>query len=89
MPLKKQKQALTDFKIFVDGEREQGKEPSVWQTIELVFELTGNIEPAKGYRAVKLSIDKYCSVAETVRKAGAIINYRVLVNGKDVKESQQ
>lgn len=87
--LKKQKQALTDFKIFVDGEREQGKEPSVWQTIELVFELTGNIEPAKGYRAVKLSIDKYCSVAETVRKAGAIINYRVLVNGKDVKESQQ
>lgn len=82
--LKKQKQELTGFKILVDGEREHGKEPSVWETVDLVFELTGNIEPNKGFRAVKLSVDKYCSVAETVRRAGATINFKVLVNGAEV-----
>ncbi len=82
--LKKQKQELTGFKILVDGEREHGKEPSVWQTVDLVFELTGNVESSKGFRAVKLSVDKYCSVAETVRRAGAQINFKVLVNGVEV-----
>ena len=82
--LKKQKQELTGFKILVDGEREHGKEPSVWETVDLVFELTGNVEPLKGFRAVKLSVDKYCSVAETVRRAGAKINFKVLVNGEEV-----
>ncbi len=82
--LKKQKQGITGFKITVDGEREQGKEPSVWQTVDLIFDLTGDIEPSKGFRAVKLSVDKYCSVAETVRRAGATIGYKVLVNGEEV-----
>lgn len=82
--LKKQKQELTGFKILVDGEREHGKEPSVWETVDLVFELTGNVEPNKGFRAVKLSVDKYCSVAETVRRAGATISYKVVVNGEEV-----
>lgn len=82
--LKKQKQELTGFKILVDGEREHGKEPSVWQTVDLMFELTGNVEPLKGFRAVKLSVDKYCSVAETVRRAGAKISFKVVVNGEEV-----
>jgi len=84
--LKKQKQQLTSFKIMVDGEREKGKEPAVWQTVDLVFELAGEVEPSKGFRAVKLSVDKYCSVAETVRRAGATINYKVMVNGTEVAE---
>jgi putative redox protein len=87
--LKKQKQELTGFKILVDGEREHGKEPSVWETVDLVFELTGNVEPLKGFRAVKLSVDKYCSVAETVRRAGAKINFKVLVNGEEVSGNKR
>jgi putative redox protein len=84
--LKKQKQTLTGFKIWVDGEREKGKEPSVWQTVDLIFELTGEVESNKGFRAVQLSVDKYCSVAETVRRAGATIHYKVVVNGIEVGE---
>ena len=79
--LQKQKQEFTSFKIEVDGERAHGIEPSVWETIDLVFEFLGTVEPGKAFRAVKLSIDKYCSVAETVRRAGAIINFKVKVNG--------
>lgn len=78
--LKKQKQSFTSFKIAVDGERKHGKEPSVWETIDLEFEFLGEIDPSKAYRAVQLSIDKYCSVSETLRRAGATINYKVKVN---------
>ena len=84
--LQKQKQAFTSFKIAVDGERTHGKEPSVWETIDLVFEFLGDMEPGKAFRAVKLSIDKYCSVAETLKSAGAVINYKVKVNGIFFKE---
>ena len=78
--LKKQKQGIEDFQILVDGERVHGEEPSVWENIDLVFKLKGNILPAKAYRAVKLSIQTYCSVAETLRRAGATINFKVFVN---------
>ena len=79
--LKKQKQTFTSFKIAVDGEREKGKEPSIWETIDLVFEFVGDVEPGKAYRSVQLSIDKYCSVSETLRRAGATIKFKVKVNG--------
>ena len=78
--LQKQKQEFTDLQILVDGEREHGKEPSVWQTVDLHFKLKGEIDAAKAYRAVQLSVDKYCSVAETLRRAGATISFKVFVN---------
>jgi len=68
----------------VEGEREEGKEPSLWKTIEIKFLINGNIEPAKAWRAVDLSIKKYCSVAETLRLAGATIDVTVILNGKPV-----
>ena len=82
--LKKQKQTLSSFKISIDGEREKDKEPAMWETVQIVFELNGEVESNKAFRAVKLSVDKYCSVAETVRRAGATITYKVLVNGEEV-----
>ncbi len=78
--LQKQKQTFTSFNIAVDGERAHGKESSIWKTIDLIFEFLGDVEPDKAFRAVKLSIDKYCSVAETLRRAGAAINFKVKVN---------
>ncbi|MCY7291291.1 MAG: OsmC family protein [Ferruginibacter sp.] len=78
--LQKQKQEYSSFKIAVDGDREHGKEPAVWETIDLVFEFLGDVEPGKAFRAVQLSIEKYCSVAETLRRAGAVINFKVKVN---------
>ena len=82
--LKKQKQGLEGLEIEVDGDREEGKEPSLWKHVDVRFLLTGNIEPAKGYRAVGLSMEKYCSVAETLRMAGAQIVFHVFVNGQEV-----
>ena len=82
--LKKQRQELTSLVIEADGQREEGKEPSLWKTIELKFLIDGKVEPAKAWRAVDLSIKKYCSVAETLRLAGATIDFSVFLNGDPV-----
>ena len=80
--LKKQRQSFDQLEIFVDGEREAGKEPSLWKTLQITFSITGPLDPSKAYRAAALSINKYCSVAETLRRAGADIQFSVLVNGQ-------
>lgn len=78
--LKKQRQSIEDLTIRVDGERQKGVEPALWETVHLFFEIKGDVEPAKALRAVQLSMEKYCSVAETLRRAGATITFEVLVN---------
>jgi putative redox protein len=78
--LKKQKQQIEAFKIIIEGEREQGKLPSLWKKINVQFQLSGNIEPEKAMKACTLSIEKYCSVAETLRRAGAEIVWEVEVS---------
>lgn len=82
--LKKQKQDLRGLEIKIDGEREHDKTPSLWEKVDMTIELTGEIEPGKAWRAVELSVNKYCSVAETLRRAGAQISWRVFVNKKEV-----
>jgi putative redox protein len=80
--LKKQRQEVTSFRMEVDGHREQDKELSLWEEVALTFLLEGAVDPGKAYRAAELSINKYCSVAETLRRAGASIQFTVIVNGQ-------
>jgi putative redox protein len=77
--LKKQKQEVTSFRMQVEGERESGKEPSLWKKAHIRFFLEGNIDKEKAERACALSIDKYCSVAATLRAAGCTITWEVEV----------
>lgn len=78
--LKKQRQSLEDLVIKVDGERQHGVEPALWEKVHLLFQIKGDVDPSKAARAVQLSMDKYCSVAETLRRAGATITWEVMVN---------
>lgn len=80
--LKKQRQDVESFKIKIEGDREQGVEPSLWTTVNLIFELRGDIDPEKANRACQLSLEKYCSVAETLRRAGCKFNWHVRVNSE-------
>jgi putative redox protein len=77
--LKKQRQIVEGFDMKIEGEREPGVEPSLWKTVQIVFELTGNIDLEKARKACALSMDKYCSVAETIRRGGAEISWDVKV----------
>ena len=77
MILNKQKETIEFFEMVIDGERETGKEHSLWQTIHIVFKFKGTMTKEKAEKACALSIDKYCSVAATLRAAGAVITWTV------------
>lgn len=78
--LKKQRQEIRELSIIIEGEREKDKIPSLWQSISVSFLLTGNIEKGKAEKAAMLSMEKYCSVAETLRRAGTAISWTVSVS---------
>lgn len=86
MILKKQRQTVENFSMRVEGEREPGKEPSLWQDVKIVFELTGTIDAEKAARACELSMNKYCSVAETLRRGGTSLVWEVVVNGQAIAQ---
>ena len=73
--LKKQRQELKDLKITVTGEREKDAIPSLYQTIHAHYRFFGPLDPDKVEKAINLSIEKYCSVSQTLEKAGAKITY--------------
>jgi putative redox protein len=77
--LKKQRQTVEGFRMLIEGEREQGKEPSLWENINVIFELKGAIDPDKAKKACELSMEKYCSVAATLREAGCKIRWEVRI----------
>jgi putative redox protein len=77
--LKKQRQTVEEFRILIDGEREPGKDPTLWKYIKIIFEMKGNIEPEKAKRACDLSIEKYCSVAATLMGAGCKIHWETKI----------
>jgi putative redox protein len=77
--LKKQRQTVAGFDIKIEGEREPGVEPSLWKTVNVVFELKGDIDLEKARKACALSMDKYCSVASTLKNGGTNISWDVRV----------
>ncbi|MEO8583739.1 MAG: OsmC family protein [Flavitalea sp.] len=78
--LKKQRQEVTDFKMYIEGVRQDVKDPSLWKEVTIVFQLVGTIDPDKAQKACSLSMEKYCSVADTLKKSGTNITWKVIVN---------
>ncbi len=83
MILKKQQHELEDLQVEVEGFREDGAIPNVFKKIQLDFILKGDVPAAKVERAVKLSMDKYCSVSKMLEKA-AEISYSISLNGEKI-----
>jgi putative redox protein len=79
MILNKQKEIIEHYEMEISGERAVGKEPALWETIHVVFKLKGSMTKEKAEKACALSIDKYCSVAATLRAAGAVITWEVVI----------
>jgi putative redox protein len=82
--LEKQRQQFDRFTMTVTAERAQEVIPALWVKAHVHFNLEGNLENDKVWRAAELSITKYCSVAETLRRAGCMITYSVSVNGNSI-----
>lgn len=67
MIMTKQRQVIEKYEITVDATRE-GDQVKPFKTINLHFDLWGNLDEAKVEKAIDLSLYKYCSVAESLDK---------------------
>lgn len=79
MILEKQRQSFDTLIIEVEGEREKDVTPALWLKAHVHYILSGAVELSKAEKAAQLSVDKYCSVAETLRRAGCAITFSVTV----------
>jgi putative redox protein len=61
--LKKQKQEIDDFNVIISGEREtiEGTQMKPFTSMNVHFELKGNVDAKKLKRAIAMSMEKYCS----------------------------
>jgi len=80
MILKKQRQDVRDYKMIIKGDREVGKEPSLWKQIVIEFHIYGNVDEDKAKKAVELSLTKYCSVAATLTGSGTTISTETFIH---------
>ena len=56
MILKKQKETIEQFEMVINGERAVGKEPALWETVNIVFKLKGSMSQEKAEKACALSL---------------------------------
>lgn len=76
--LRKGRSVVTSFRIDVVGDRPDGVHPSPFRTIHLDFALEGDLTADRVERAIRLSLEKYCSAAATLRHAARItVGYSV------------
>jgi putative redox protein len=73
--LRKKREDIKDLTIEIDAERQEGKPPSLYSKIHAHYTLFGDLDPVKVERSLELSVEKYCSVAETLKLAGAGITW--------------
>ncbi len=72
--LAKKRQKLDSLVVEVSGERAE-LPPRVWTKLEIIYKLRGALDEGAVRHAIRLSEEKYCSVAGMLSKA-APITYR-------------
>ncbi len=70
--LKKQRQQIDSFDIKVTADREKVDEHTEFRNINVHFKLGGPLDESKVHKAIKLSLEKYCSVAMVIYKSSDI-----------------
>ncbi|WP_256004781.1 OsmC family protein [Pedobacter deserti] len=69
--LAKQKEELNDIKIAIRAERRE-EIPSIFETINIHFDLYGSLSTQKVERALSMTFEKYCSVANILERSAQL-----------------
>lgn len=79
--LKKQRQALEDIRLVIEGDREkiEGTEMSPFRKINIHFILKGDLDAKKVEKAIELSMEKYCSATAQLSCSAQITHTYELV----------
>jgi putative redox protein len=76
--LEKKRQRLESLEVICSGERASDY-PKVWNKLEILFRLRGQLEEAGVKQAIELSEEKYCSVSATLKKSAELTwRYEIL-----------
>lgn len=79
--LRKMQQPLESFAMKIEADR-SAEHPKVFTAIRLLYRLTGEgLQPEKVRRAIELSLEKYCTVANMLNKT-ARVSYAAEINGQ-------
>lgn len=70
--LTKQKEVIKDIKIKITATRKEDEVPSIFDVINIHFNLTGDLSVQKVERALALTFDKYCSVSNILSRSAEI-----------------
>lgn len=70
--LTKQKEIIKDLKIKITATRKEDEMPSIFDVINIHFDLTGDLSVQKVERALALTFDKYCSVSNILSRSAEI-----------------
>ena len=77
--LRKMRKNLRSLKVEIDGKR-RNEYPKIYEEVRVKYIVEGDVDRASVEKAVKLSLDKYCSASITLMKAGAKFTYDIIVN---------
>jgi len=78
--LRKKRLAFSDLRVECVAQRPDEGNPKPLQSVRLVFHVRGDVPQKAMDDAVRLSVERYCSVGETVRN-GAPIAYEARIEG--------
>jgi len=70
--LTKQKEPLDDVKISINATRKDEEMPPIFDVINIHFELFGELNASKVERALQMTFDKYCSVANILSRSATL-----------------
>lgn len=85
MILRKMRQEPASLSVRAEGTQTEGPHPHTIVDIVVTYEVTGDVNPERLWRAVRLSQDQYCGVSAMVR-AHTTVTPRVLLNGVEIAE---
>lgn len=77
--LRKKRQDVTGLEMNVQGKKTD-EHPKVYKTVHIEYVVKGKgVQKEAVERAIRLSLDKYCSVGATLSRAGTITHsYRII-----------
>lgn len=75
--LVKMRQPLEEFRVEVSGERAD-EHPKRFLSLEVVYQLRGDLDERKVERAIELSEERYCSVEATLKPSVRIASRYVI-----------
>jgi putative redox protein len=71
--LKKMREQVSDYKVEVNGDRAEGVVPSIFTQIHVHYIISGHqLNPANVEKAIRLSMEKYCSVTRQIEPTAKI-----------------